>query len=319
MANAVAGRAPKTKTQKAAIRIDQLKVDDLLPAAKLMYRTADEVRKMSGLDPLNVKLKATPPLLAHIQSQDPDLSWGAYDGEKLVGFATSHMRDRQWHVAYLFVDPAYQNRGLGTTLLRTGLDEAQRREAHFTSQCTYIYNIKAVGLYTKMGMFPRKNLMLTEGPKITEINFPEPTAPIEPHLIDSTALLNDLNHMDREVRGINRAADHCYWLAEDDHDGYVFQQQNTMVGYAYISREGCIGPVLVMRDTYMPDVFLHCMKFLREKSPDAKPRMWLNGKNFATLQLLLGHGFRIREIGLLLTNRMFCDVRRYVGASMAVF
>ena len=319
MANAVVGRAPKPKTHKAAISIDPLKEDDLLTAAKLMYRTADEVRKTSGLEPKNVKLKTTPPLLAHIFGQDPDLSWGAYEGDKLVGFASSHMRDRQWHVAYLFVDPAYQNRGLGRTLLQTGLDEARRREAHFTSQCTFIYNIKAVGLYTRMGMFPRKNLMLMEGPKVSTVDWPAPTAPIEPRPIDSTALLNDLNHMDREVRGINRAADHCYWLADDDHDGYVFAQQSNLVGYAYVSRQGCIGPVLVMRDTYMPDVILHCIRALAEKSPDVTPRLWLNGKNFASLQLLLGLGFRIQEIGLLLTNRMFCDVRRYVAASMAVF
>lgn len=319
MANAVAGRAPRTKTRKAPIRIEPLKSDDLLAAAKLMYKTADDLRKEVGLEPLGVKLRTAPPLLSHIHREDPDLQWGAYEGSKLVGFASSHMRDRQWHVAYLFVDPAYQNKGLGTKLLRLGIDEATRREAHFMSQCTYIYNTKAVGLYTRMGMFPRKNLMLMHGPKVSDIAWPEPAAPIEPRLIDSTSLLNDLNHMDREVRGINRAADHCYWLADDDHDGYVFAHQNHMVGYAYISQQGCIGPVLAMRDTYMPDIFLHCMKFLKERNPDATPRCWLNGKNFGTLQMLLQHDFRIKEIGLLLTNRMFCDVRRYVGASMAVF
>ncbi len=317
---AAGARKPKTKdkSQKSDVRIDQLKETDLLAAARLMYKTADEMRKQAGRPLFNKKLKAAPPLLSHIYRQDPDLQWGIYDGEKLIGFSSSHMRDRQWHVAYLFVDSAHQGKGHGTQLLRTGLDEARKREAHFTSQCTFIYNIRAVGLYTRMGMFPRKNLMLMEGPVANTVDWPKPSSPIQGQPINSTALLSDLNHMDREVRGINRSADHCYWLADDDYDGYVFTHGGNKVGYAYVSQMGCIGPVLAMRDTYLPDIVAFCLNKLAER-PDVRPRIWLNGKNFATLQMVLSNGFQIKEIGLLLTNRMFCDVRRYVGASMAVF
>jgi len=319
MSNAVVGRAPKTKSRKAAEPvIEQLREDDLLAAAQMMYRTADVVRKQAGQEPYNMKLTAAPPLLTHIYRQDPDLSWGVYEGSNLIGFASSHMRDRQWHVAYLFVDPEHQGRGLGTRLLQNGLQEAERREAHFTSQCTFIYNTRAIGLYTRLGMFPRKNLMLMHGPNAPTLALPEPAAGIEAQIISSTALLNDLNFMDREVRGINRAADHCYWLADDDYDGFVFSHQGNKIGYAYVSRHGCIGPVLAMRDSYLPDLVVYCLRHLAERS-DVTPKIWLNGKNFATLQLLLNHGFRIKDIALLLTNRMFCDVRRYVGNSLAVF
>lgn len=319
MSNAVAGRVPKTRSRKAAeITIEQLREDDLLAAAQLMYRTADEVRKQAGQDPYNMKLTAPPALLTHIYRQDPDLSWGVYEGSQLVGFAASHMRDRQWHVAYLFVDTPHQGRGLGTRLLTTGLEEANRREAHFTSQCTFIYNTRAIGLYTRLGMFPRKNLMLMHGPVGVDATMPAPSSAIEAQLINSTELLNDLNFMDREVRGINRAADHCYWLADDDYDGFIFSHQGNKIGYAYVSRQGCIGPVLALRDSFLPDLILHCIRHVGSR-PDVTPKIWLNGKNFATLQLLLGNGFRIKDIALLLTNRMFCDVRRYVANSLAVF
>ena len=324
MANAVAGRAPRTRAKKkpaqasGEVRIEQLREKDLLEAALLMYRSANALRKTVGLELYGPKLTAAPPLLAHIYSQDPDLSWGAYQDDKLLGFATSHMRDRQWHIAYLFVEPEHQSQGIGKQLLSTGLAEAHKREAHFTSQCTFIYNAKAIGLYTKMGMFPRKNLMHMEGPAANSVEWPKPNSNLVPELISSTAVLNELNFMDREVRGINRAVDHCYWLADDDHDGYVFKNQNNTVGYAYISQHGCIGPVLAMRDMYLPDILLNCLHLLAERG-DVVPKIWLNGKNFASLQMLLNNGFRIKEIGLLLTNRMFCDVRRYVASSMAVF
>lgn len=318
MSNAVAGRSPKSRASKPEIQVEQLRADDLLAAGRLLYKTADEIRKNAGLEPCGVKLRTAPPLLSHIYSQDPDLSWGAYVGDELVGFSTTHMRDRQWHVAYLFVDSEYQNRGLGTRLLKTGIDEATRREAYFMSQCTFIYNTKAIGLCTKLGLFPRKNLMLMEGPPASDVVWPALTSPIEGRLIDSTALLSDLNQMDREVRGINRAVDHCYWLADDDHEGHVFYNQGNLIGYAYITHQGFIGPVLTLRDSFLPEIVLYCLRILGQR-PRTNPKIWLNGKNFTTLQLILNHGFEIKEIALLMTNRMFCDVRRYVPASLAVF
>jgi len=299
-------------------RIDHLAPRDLLAAAKLMYRTADAIRVPAGLPPLGIKVKTTPRLLRHIYDQDTDLSWGAYEGTKLVGFATSHMRDRQWHVSYLFVDPAHQDRGLGTALLRTGLAEAQKRGAHITSQCTFTYNPKAIALYSRLGMFPRKNLLRMEGPPCAQLDRPPAPPSVEPRLIDSTALLSDLNHMDREVRGVNRGVDHCYWLADDDYSGYIFHAGNNAVGYAYISQQGFIAPVLATRDTFLADILTHCLHLLPADS-DITPRIWLNGKNFASLTLLLKLGFRINEIAVLMTNRVFCDMRRYVPASLAVF
>ena len=318
MSNAVAGRTPKSRSRETEIQVEPLRAGDLLAAGRLLYKTADDIRKNAGLEPYGVKLRTAPPLLSHIYGQDPDLSWGAYVGDELVGFSTTHMRDRQWHVAYLFVDPAYQNRGLGTQLLKTGIDEAARREAYFMSQCTFIYNTKAIGLYTKLGMFPRKNLMLMEGPPASEVAWPGLTTAIEGRLIDSTALLNDLNHMDREVRGINRAVDHCYWLADDEHEGHIFYHQGNVIGYAYVTKQGFIGPVLTLRDSFLPEIVLYCLRILAQR-PSTIPKIWVNGKNFTTLQLLLGHRFKIKDIALLMTNRMFCDVRRYVPASLAVF
>lgn len=299
-------------------RITTLAEADLLEAAKLMARTVDFVRGEGGMPPLGMSFKTTPPLMQHIYEQDPDLSWGAYADDQLVGFAISHMRDRQWHSAYLFVDPDYQNKGLGAELVKTGLAEAEKREAYITSTCTFTYNPKAIALYTRLGMFPRKNLMLMEGPHCKDMTCPPPNDSITPKVIASTALLADLNHMDREIRGINRSVDHCYWLADDAYTGYVFESGGNLVGYAYISQQGFIAPVLAVRDTFLPDIIAHCMRLLKDNY-DVAPKMWLNGKNFASLQLLLNHGFQIKEIGLLMTNRMFCDMRRYLPSSLAVF
>jgi len=310
-------KAP-AKSSGTPPRITTLAESDLLGAAKLMARTVDSVRADAGMAPLGLSFKTTPPLMQHIYEQDPDLSWGAYDGDDLVGFAISHMRDRQWHSAYLFVDPDYQNKGLGAELVKTGLKEAEKREAYITSTCTFTYNPKAIALYTRLGMFPRKNLMLMEGPHCKEMVCPPASDNITPKIIASTALLADLNHMDREIRGINRSVDHCYWLADDAYTGYVFESGGSLVGYAYISQQGFIAPVLAVRDTFLPDIIAHCMQLLKDNY-DVAPKMWLNGKNFATLQLLLNHGFQIKEIGMLMTNRMFCDMRRYLPSSLAVF
>jgi hypothetical protein len=68
----------------------------------------------------------------------------------------------------------------------------------------------------------------------------------------------------------------------------------------------------------MQDIIAHCLNLLA-KDEDVTPKLWMNGKNFTSLQLLLNHRFRIKEIALLMTNRMFCDMRRYIPSSLAVF
>jgi len=283
-----------------------------------MFRSSNLLRKEAGLAPLTTRLRQPLPMMQHIFLQDQDLSWAAYDGEKLAGYLISYIRDRQWYVGYFFVDPPYRGTGIGRDLLQAGLSKAQELDMYFLSQCTFTYNLKAVGLYSQFGMFPRKNLFLLERPMSGDWSLPARPEALIMTPINSIETLADLNRMDCEVRGVNRAADHCYWLADDDYTGYVFSSGERLVGYAYITDKGGIGPVLASRDMYLTDMLIHCLHELEAKKTNSI-QIWVSGKNFGALQLLLSNDFRFEEIAILMTNRVFCDLRRYLPHSLVVF
>ncbi len=302
----------------AGINIGPLRSDDLLDAGRLMYRSRNYFRKTAGLEPYAVRLRRPVPLMRHIYGQEPALSWGAYDGTKLAGFLISHLRDRQWHAAWFFVDPSYHRRGIGRALLQTGLGEADVRNMYFLSSYTFAYNLPAIGLFSSFGLFPRKNNLRMIRPREGEWALPRRSTTVTMTPIKSIDTVTELNRMDGEVRGINRAADHCYWLANDIYTGYIFKVAGRIIGYAYIADDGSIGPVLATRDMHLVDILVHCL-YEAQASKCDQVSVWVNGKNFGSQQVLLANKFVLREIGVLVTNRVFCDMRRYLPHSPIVY
>ena len=294
-----------------------MRESDLGEAGRLMYRTANLERKNSGLPPLTVQVRRSPPLMQHLFSQCPGLSWGAYDGQTLAGFLVSHIRDRQWHAAYLAVDPTYQGLGIGRELLRTAMTDARVQEMHIFSQCALNFNLRVVGLASRFGMFPRKDLFLMRRTGLEGWSLPPRSQTIVMDRISSVETVTELNRMDCEVRGVNRAADHCLWLAQDDCTGFVFTLNERAVGYAYFFRTGMVGPVLAARDVFMTDILVHCLHEVKEHKND-DVRFWISGKNFSGLHLLLENRFQFHESAILLTNRVFCDMRRYLPHSLVI-
>ena len=304
-----------------ATQIQPLREGDLALAGQLMYRAVNLVRERAGLPPL-----AGPggggrrplPLMNYIFSQGPELSWGAYDGRTLAGFLVGCVRDRQWHVAYLFVDPEYQGLGIGRDLLSQGFGDPRVQEMHFFSQCAPTHDLRAIGLASHFGMFPRKTLLLMRGTDLRNRALRPRSETVVMQPIASVETVSELNRMDCEVRGVNRAADHCFWLSQDDYAGFVFAVNERTVGYAYISRKGAIGPVLAARDLFMTDLLVHCLHEVREQKCE-DVHLWVCGKNFIAIQLLLESGLRFEEIAVLMTNRVFCDLRRYLPHSLVLF
>lgn len=298
--------------------VGQLREADLLEAGRLMYRSINHFRKQGGMPLETVRLRRPVPLMEHIYGQSPGLNWGAYHCGKLVGFLSSHIRDLQWYIAYIFVDPQYHERGIGRQLLEAGMEEARRRDMRFLSGCTFSYNTNAIGLLSHCGLYPRKNIMHLLRPAHCELALPPRTTTVEMEAITTIETVTELNRLDCEVRGANRGVDHCYWLANNDYKGFIFTAGGRTAGYAYITLDGHIGPVLAARDMFLTDILNHCLHELVQIR-NGEIDVWINGKNFGGLRLLLETGFKYREIAVLMTNRVFCDMRRYLPHSMAVF
>ncbi len=298
--------------------IKVLPEQDLLPAGRLLYRALNAARKKCGLSALNVRLRKPDPLMSHLYSQAPDCTWAVYQDQKLCGFIMGSIRDQQCHFPYFCVDPAHWQNGLGGLLLSSAVEDIAKRNLHFISGSLPGTILGAVGLYARNNLYPRKNIFLMRHDDPGAMTLPPLSDSLEPKQITTIDVLTEMNRLDCEVRGANRSVDHCYWLADDHYRGYVYYANERNMGYAYIHDSGMIGPVLVSRDQFLTDVVVHCLHELTALKPPTVS-IWVSGKNFATIDLLLNTGFLFVENSMLMANRMFCDTRRYLPQSMVIF
>ncbi|MCD6162807.1 MAG: GNAT family N-acetyltransferase [candidate division Zixibacteria bacterium] len=131
------------------------KTKKLLPAIRLMSASINHLRRQTGKEPFRWQINETPPFVVHLQKTDSDTFYCAYSGDRIVGFAGAIVRGRQWHLAWLFVHPKYQDKGIGRKLL----DKVWRDGRNMThSLCTFAFNTQAIGLYSKFGMAPLSSL-----------------------------------------------------------------------------------------------------------------------------------------------------------------
>ena len=135
------------------IIIRQPRKEELHNALKLIINTANDLRVKSGRKPWESNIPEVPLLHYHLYRTDYDGYWAAFAEHKMVGFGAALLRGKQWYLAYLFVDPKYQSKGLGRAILERCL-EYGRGKADSFALATFPYNETALALYSSFGMMP---------------------------------------------------------------------------------------------------------------------------------------------------------------------
>ncbi|MCP4634563.1 MAG: GNAT family N-acetyltransferase, partial [candidate division Zixibacteria bacterium] len=124
---------------------------DLVPSIKVIRSSFNHLRKQTGKEPLRWTVRGVPPFFEHLIKTDPKTFYCAWYKDKVIGFAGAIMRGKQWYLAWLFIHPRYQDKGVGGKLLEKVWREG-KGITHALS--TFAYNTQAVGLYSKFGMAP---------------------------------------------------------------------------------------------------------------------------------------------------------------------
>jgi ribosomal protein S18 acetylase RimI-like enzyme len=70
---------------------------------------------------------------------------------RVIGYVNLHDRDGAAHLAYLFVDPEHQGKGIGTALMARALDHARRRGYTRATLGTAVENAAARRFYERGG------------------------------------------------------------------------------------------------------------------------------------------------------------------------
>lgn len=107
-----------------AARVRPLRADDVAPAVEVWQAAVADLRvrlHLPGHDPTAADRGRLAGRIDHLRTTDPEGSWVADRGGRLVGLAQSFVRESYWVLSLLGVEPAFQSSGVGRSLLERAL------------------------------------------------------------------------------------------------------------------------------------------------------------------------------------------------------
>jgi len=281
-----------------------------LPALLAVYEEAiDELDDRRGRARQPRNPVALGQLLGHLLGTDPRSSIVADDQGRVVAFGIVASRQGDAFLAFLFVVPAWQGRGLGRAILA----ECRRGAGavHRLSTCAEADQLVSTGLYASLALAPREPIYLLRG------DLDERALPALPEAWHSCPLVvEDVAALDRELLGYERPQDHAFWSATERR-GWMFESATgELVGYGYAQASGRIGPVAAMEPGSLPYLLGH----LARSVPVLEGRQALvAGTASSALVPLLAAGLRLDG-----TPAVYCAERpgprldRYLPMSFAL-
>jgi GNAT superfamily N-acetyltransferase len=172
--------------------------------------------------------------------------WLALQGDEVIGYARSILRDGLLDLTEFFVLPDQQSVGVGRELLQRVFTsvEADHRAIIATT------DVRALARYLKAGVYARFPIYNFSRPP-REL---PPSGELEAHpLTGSPEDLQALNALDRAILGHSREPDHAYWMAEKG--GFLFSRDGRIIGYGYVHLDG--GPFVLAQPEDFPAVLAY--------------------------------------------------------------
>jgi GNAT superfamily N-acetyltransferase len=164
----------------------------------------------------------------HLLLHDRERSYVALEDERVVGFAVAWVRDDCWFFSDLFVDPEFQDRGIGVALVERVWDGAHRRRITITESIQPI----STGLYALRGMLPITPVLELSG---------RPTPQLVSGLDAVPPHAGALRSVDLAAYGFDRRVDHEFWGRVSSRTT-VWVRGGEAVAYSY-RQAGVVGPV----------------------------------------------------------------------------
>ncbi len=253
------------------------------------------------------------PFFGFALERQPDGFWVAEDNGRVVGFSISQLYGSFWFLAYLFVMPDHQGKGLGRELLKRTGELGAGIPVTNRALITFAYNPESISLYMKHGLYPCQSVYWVTGAgeevgarlgDKPDRGVLEPIAPGK----TASALLGSL---DAEVLGVNRTLLHEFLLGEQGSACYLYRQRGDAAGYAYIWTNGRIGPLAALTSAVFTEVTRNALQLAVAQSA---PEIFTNlaGSNEQAVALTLGSGMRIVYPFLLMAAKPFGDWSRYL-------
>jgi GNAT superfamily N-acetyltransferase len=230
-------------------------------------------------------------LLGMLHEENPDQVWVAVKHDRVAGTAAAVMRGRHGHVVAYFVDPAQQQRGVGSPLFTALLDACRQHDCSvLTLQNSD--DPRAMTHYFRHGFRPSLPHLVWTANTLT----PPTEAPV--HLradpITDEATLQTAGDIDKAVRGVRRLDDLRRWTDESAGLLMLDRLSGTPRGYAIVREEQGtvrIGPVAANDLADVGSILDLALRHAATLSAESW-RVAFPAENTAAVPTLLAWGFR---------------------------
>ncbi len=288
--------------------------EDLSQVASVFSTAIDDLDKRHGFfhkptprSPLNA-------LNAFWLKKDPDAFWVAVDDGRMVGYTFSFLRGSLWFLADLFIMPDHQGRGIGRSLIEKTLGSWKGHRITNRALITTAFNRSSASLYMRYGMFPRQPLYFASAPREKIVQGLE-SRDTETQEIGESADLekvrSDLNQIDERALGFSLGWHHEFFLGVQRARCFIFKRNNRPRGYAYVRRNGRIGPLVVTSVSSFGPA-LNASLSLAAEGDSKDVAIFFAGSNEEAASACVKHGFRITYPYLFMSAHSVGDWNNYL-------
>lgn len=299
----------------AKLTIRKPRRDEFMQIIRLIAKSANDLRVRNGRRQWDNPPSEVPSFNYHLFETDPEGHKCAYYDGRIVGFSAAVIRGRQWYLAYLFVDPDFQLKGVGRKLLDHAMDYGRDKvESH--ALCTFSYNETALALYSSYGMMPTTPIF--EMQKKIDKTAKPPKTSLHIEQDNSQKAILQINRLEKEIRGYPRLIDWRFFGSDPRQKIFQFYDGAKWVGYSVVASNRLIAPAGSTEPKYLPEIVAESYRQCLESGSESC-LIWAGGPNAPLFARLKGLGFRLNELASFLSSKPYGDFSRYCPAHLAIF
>lgn len=283
--------------------------DDLAAIDSLVVASINDLTVRHGFGPMATVGPSG--FMSFSLEDDPGGLWVAVHDGTVLGFAWSWACGNLWFLAQLFIDPARQGEGIGNELMKRTLEHARISGAAHKALITFTFNRVSQGLYMRHGLFPKMPIYFFSVSRERAIQALPESRLRAVAIDDSAATMEKLAGIDAGAIGVSREKHHRYSLGDPATTGVLLYAGDEVVGYCYISPNGHVGPLAVMRSDRLREAFAKAL-WLAADRPVEKVSAFLPGTCHGALSLAVSQGMRITFPMLLMASPGYGDWTQYL-------
>jgi hypothetical protein len=242
--------------------------------------------------------------------EDGEGFWVAEVGGKLAGLTLSWVRGSLWYLAHLFVSPEHQGLNIGQNLMERAMKHHKGPAITNRALVTFAYNPVSISLYARHGIYPREPLYWMEGPS-QHVKTEASSKVRNERITDFEKGRKTLSHIDELNLGYLREKNHEFLFGLPTVQCHLFSFGNEPIGYAYVWKNGRVGPLAtVSRETFR-DVLRSAFRLAAAEGA-ASIGIAATGSNEQLMQVALEQKMRILDNYLFMSSKPFPNFSNYV-------